>query len=195
MWKTEQIIALAPDSSSEKNGRALANAAKWLTRGRSENAVWGECQGSGKNPYQTAIDLREPAFKCSCPSRKFPCKHALGLFLLFAAQENLFALENPPAFCGEWLEKRDAGKEKKEAQADSEITAEEKEKREKSRAKRAFEREKKVAEGLRELEKKIANKLRQSITGSPNRATRNNRHGVRAFGLDSLRCFWRFRRS
>lgn len=168
MWKTEQIIALAPDASSEKNGRALANAAKWLTRGRSENAVWGECQGSGKNPYQTAIDLREPAFKCSCPSRKFPCKHALGLFLLFAAQENLFTTENPPAFCAEWLEKREAQKVKKETKAETELTAEEKEKREKSKAKRAAEREKKVAEGLRELEIWLKDLIRQGLATAKN---------------------------
>nr|WP_279163542.1 SWIM zinc finger family protein [Rhodococcus erythropolis] len=27
------------------------------------------------------VDLRGPAYKCSCPSRKFPCKHALGLLV------------------------------------------------------------------------------------------------------------------
>ncbi len=34
-----------------------------------EAAVCGLCQGSGKNPYQTQIDLIGPAFRCSCPSR------------------------------------------------------------------------------------------------------------------------------
>lgn len=34
-----------------------------------EAAVWGLCQGSGKDPYQTQIDLIGPAFRCSCPSR------------------------------------------------------------------------------------------------------------------------------
>ena len=28
------------------------------------------------------IDSTGPAYKCSCPSRKFPCKHALGLLFL-----------------------------------------------------------------------------------------------------------------
>ncbi len=44
----------------------------------------GLCQGSGRQPYQARVDLAEPAFKCSCPSRKFPCKHGLALLLLFA---------------------------------------------------------------------------------------------------------------
>lgn len=31
------------------------------------------------------VDLAGPDYKCSCPSRKFPCKHALGLLLLWSA--------------------------------------------------------------------------------------------------------------
>src|SRR5215470_17970544 len=85
-YSAEQIIALAPDAASAKAGRSLATASKWQNVGHDERALWGECQGSGAKPYQTVIDLSEPAFKCTCPSRKFPCKHALGLFLLVANQ-------------------------------------------------------------------------------------------------------------
>src|SRR5438034_388094 len=105
-WTAEQILALAPDAGSQKAGRDLASARKWKTLGRSEGAegaVWGECQGSGKDPYQTQIDLSEPAFRCSCPSRKFPCKHGLGLFLLFAASPGDFAQSEPPAWVADWL--------------------------------------------------------------------------------------------
>ncbi len=168
MLTTEQIIALAPDASSAKNGRGLANAAKWQTLGITETALWGECQGSGKNPYQTAIDLREPAFKCSCPSRKFPCKHGLGLFLLYAAQEMLFKPNTPPQFCAEWLEKRDVQKIKKETKDDTELTAEEIAKRAKSKEKRHAERGKKVAEGLRELELWLRDLIRQGLAAAKN---------------------------
>src|SRR6476469_9727229 len=85
-WTSDRIIALAPDPSSAKAGRELANPRKWVTLGLNEAAIWGECQGSGSKPYRTQIDLIEPAFKCSCPSRKFPCKHALALFLLTDSQ-------------------------------------------------------------------------------------------------------------
>lgn len=73
----EQILQLAPDDSSVKAGKGLATLSKWVLRECSGRAVWGHCQGSGKNPYQTVIDLNDIAFKCSCPSRKFPCKHGL----------------------------------------------------------------------------------------------------------------------
>ncbi|MEM6754868.1 MAG: SWIM zinc finger family protein, partial [Cyanobacteria bacterium P01_C01_bin.38] len=72
-WTQEQILALAPDASSAKNGKTLATSRKWSSLGCNEKAAWGEFQGSGKNPYLTRIDLTEPAFKCTCPSRKFPC--------------------------------------------------------------------------------------------------------------------------
>jgi len=69
----DQILTLAPDESSKKSGKDLANPAKWVSKGVNEQALWGECQGSGSKPYQTQIDIINIAFKCSCPSRKFPC--------------------------------------------------------------------------------------------------------------------------
>src|ERR1051325_860129 len=106
-YTPEQIIALAPDAPSAKAGHSLASARKWAALACDERAVWGECQGSGKDPYRTQIDLTEPAFRCTCPSRKFPCKHALGLFLLFAAEGQKFERRERPAWVAEWLEKRD----------------------------------------------------------------------------------------
>src|SRR3954465_15495304 len=79
---------------------------KWVTLGQSDGAVWGECQGSGASPYKTAIDLSEPAFKCSCPSHKFPCKHGLGLFLIFEAQASAVPKGDPPQWVTEWLQSR-----------------------------------------------------------------------------------------
>ena len=90
MWTQEQILALAPDTSSAKNAQALAVRSKWLSLGYNQQAIWGECQGSGSNLYRTQIDIRELAFKCKCPSPKTPCKHAIGLFLLFADQKDAF---------------------------------------------------------------------------------------------------------
>src|SRR5262245_37016550 len=105
-WTTEQILALAPDPASAKAGQGLATARKWLTLGADAQTAWGLCQGSGKDPYQTQIDLTEPAFHCSCPSRKFPCKHGLGLFLLLAGQPAAFKEKKTPDWVGEWIASR-----------------------------------------------------------------------------------------
>lgn len=46
----EQIIQLAPDAASVKAGKGLAVPGKWVLLACSERAVWGHCQGSGKEP-------------------------------------------------------------------------------------------------------------------------------------------------
>jgi len=148
-FTTEQILALAPDASSAKAGQGLATARHWVTLGNDENAVWGECQGSGSKPYQTQIDLNEVAFKCSCPSRKFPCKHGLGLLLLFANQSSQFKDQTQPQWVSDWLASRTKRAEQKAervAKQTDEIADPN------AQAKRAASREAKVAAGLRELE-------------------------------------------
>lgn len=117
-FTAEQILALAPDASSASAGRGLANLRTWQNLGSSGLALWGECQGSGKKPYQTQIDLSEPAFRCSCPSHKFPCKHGIGLLLLHSASPSAFETAPPPPWVAEWLGKRDETAQKRAARAD-----------------------------------------------------------------------------
>jgi uncharacterized Zn finger protein len=113
----QQVLALAPDSSSAANGKKLMSASKWVSSGKNAQALWGECQGSGSKPYQTQIDLSDFASKCSCPSRKFPCKHALGLLLFAAADAQKIAEAAPPDWVSAWLDKRTATAIKKEEKA------------------------------------------------------------------------------
>src|SRR5271170_4430825 len=104
---TDQVIALAPDAASAKAGQGLAQPRKWVSVGGNEKAIWGECQGSGASPYQTRVELAGLATKCSCPSRKFPCKHALGLMLACAGDPAKFQNGTPPAWVVEWLSQRE----------------------------------------------------------------------------------------
>ena len=105
-WTSDRVAALAPDSASASAGQSLANVRKWSALGRSDRAIWGLCQGSGRQPYQARVDLAEPAFKCSCPSRKFPCKHGLGLLLLFAKSAEAFSRGDEPGWVADWLAER-----------------------------------------------------------------------------------------
>jgi len=85
-WSADSVLALAPDDSSRRAAATLARPGQWTDgAGAAGDLVWGLCAGSAKNPYQVVVDLAGPAFKCSCPSRKFPCKHALALLLLWSA--------------------------------------------------------------------------------------------------------------
>lgn len=113
----ERVLALAPDSGSASAGQGLGVARKWEGLGRSGRAVWGLCQGSGKNPYQVRVDLSEPAFKCGCPSRKFPCKHGLGLLVLLAKDAGAFEEAEEPGWVSEWLDQRSERSEKKAARS------------------------------------------------------------------------------
>jgi SWIM zinc finger len=45
--------------------------------------VWGRCRGSGAEPYETMADHAGVAWRCTCPSRKHPCKHVLALLLMW----------------------------------------------------------------------------------------------------------------
>src|SRR5215212_834263 len=90
----EQIRTLAPDASAARSGQALGSPRRWIGAGRSDAAAWGLCQGSGSTPYQVTVDLAGPAYRCSCPSRRIPCKHALGL--LFLVADGAAPTANPP---------------------------------------------------------------------------------------------------
>lgn len=162
-----QIIQLAPDASSVKAGKGLATPAKWVLLARSDRAVWGHCQGSGKRPYQTAVDLRETAFKCSCPSRKFPCKHGLGLLLLYAAHPELFSPADEPDWVTAWLAKREEKAEKKaekeqQAQAKANAPVDEA-----AQAKRLAQRHQKVLNGIDDLETRLKDLLRNGLIHVP----------------------------
>ncbi|OCX54347.1 hypothetical protein BEL04_08810 [Mucilaginibacter sp. PPCGB 2223] len=137
----DQIYALAPDDASKKAGRDLAAPAKWVSKGINPLALWGECQGSGSKPYQTQVDLTAIAFKCSCPSRKFPCKHGLGLLLLRARQPDLFPDSDMPAWVSEWIGKRSEKEEKKAEKTEKPVD-------EAAQAKRQQSREQKVIAGI-----------------------------------------------
>jgi hypothetical protein len=165
-FSPEQVIALAPDAPSARSGRALATARKWPALGCDERAVWGECQGSGKEPYRTQIDLTEPAFCCTCPSRKFPCKHALGLFLLFAAEGRSFGRPGRPEWVAEWLEKRDEQTQRAEKKKSAEVSNDAtppKRKRAATKPGRASDRRARVCAGLAELELWLRDLMRRGL--------------------------------
>ncbi|WP_239161592.1 SWIM zinc finger family protein [Acrocarpospora phusangensis] len=104
-WSRDQVLALAPDASSQKAAAGVSSPAKWSSAGVAREALWGECKGSGAKPYRACVDLQEPAYRCSCPSRKFPCKHALGLLLLWSA-DGVPGAEEPADWVEEWLDQR-----------------------------------------------------------------------------------------
>jgi hypothetical protein len=81
----DTIKRLAPDSKSMSAAKAVADPRKWAALGiDGDGVLWGEYDGSDR--YSLYVSSSAPATTsgCSCPSRKRPCKHVIGLLLMAA---------------------------------------------------------------------------------------------------------------
>ena len=82
---SEQFIAaLAANASALNNARKISQKGGFvkLFCSGDDTFYMGECAGSGKSNYISSADFiqeESPVFRCSCPSRQFPCKHSLAL--------------------------------------------------------------------------------------------------------------------
>ncbi len=104
-WTAQQVSEVAPDASSLTAARRLAVHGPWSETGTNDALVWGQCQGSGKSSYQVSVDVLAPAYRCSCPSRKFPCKHGLALLMMWS-EGVLDDSGQVAAFADEWATQR-----------------------------------------------------------------------------------------
>jgi hypothetical protein len=176
------IEQLASDQSSLKAAAGLAKPAKWPGSGTSKDGalLWGECSGSGANPYRVTADLRDLGSKCTCPSRKFPCKHVLGLLWLRAEAIVPFVPADTPDWVSEWLGRRRTGsaartaadaptgdkdlqaarRAEPEAPEDPKAAA----RREAAAAKRSEDTERAILDALDALEQWIGDQLRMGLS-------------------------------
>ena len=140
----EGVAALAPDGKVAAAGRKLGVPKIWEGPGRSDDAILGECRGSAV--YQVRVDLSDLAVKCSCPSRKHPCKHGIGL--LFLHLETPLPKAPAPDWVTDWLARRAASTKARKSAGRREDTAPDPE----ARAMRARKRLSRVAAGLDALD-------------------------------------------
>ncbi|XLD96475.1 SWIM zinc finger domain-containing protein [Streptomyces sp. 184] len=184
-WSADQVLGLAPDASSRTAGSKLAAAGPWAESGAVGEVVWGLCRGSGSRPYQTVVDLQGPAYRCSCPSRKFPCKHALGLLLRWAAGEvpgparesgdaekgekgergEKGGTDGVPDWAAEWLASRREKAERKAAEPAADRAPDPAAAAEAKR--RAEQRLQRIAAGATELEQRLTDLLRDGLATAP----------------------------
>ena len=170
---TEAVLALAPDAASAKAAQGLLSPPGWPRLGASGQAVWGECQGSGSKPYQTQVDLAGPAFRCSCPSRKFPCKHGLALLLLRARQPDSFATDEPPAWVTEWLATRAEKAEKQEQKAAERAAAPPAEANVEAADKREAQRWQRITAAAHDLQRWLADQVSRGLGALDDEALAN----------------------
>ena len=164
-WSRDQVLALAPDAASRKTSERVAAPGLWSETGCHEGedgaAVWGSCKGSGAKPYRACVDLSGPAYRCTCPSRKFPCKHALALLLLWS-EGGVWAAPAPADWVAEWIDERrersDRAGRRRAARAPGAEAADPEAQR-----RRLQQRERRVAAGLEELDRWLQDQVRGGL--------------------------------
>jgi hypothetical protein len=150
--------------------------------------LWGECQGSGSTPYRVVVSPEDTGYKCTCPSRKFPCKHVLAVLWLRIDKPDRFATEAPPPWVEEWSARRrpggagprpgrpkpDDGEPKEAPSLDAALAAEPKPapvdpkaaaRAEAQRQRLKAERESAALAGLDDLDRWILDQLSQGLAG------------------------------
>ncbi len=158
----DKILSLAPDPGTAQRAKSVAHAQRWHTLEGTGRSIWGTL-GNPADPYRTQVDFQGPGFSCSCPVRRQPCKHGIGLLLLFSKNNDAFrVVDEPPEWVVSWLAGRDKRAAKTEEKAPARSTEAEKalaEKRKQNREKRMFQ----MAAGLAELESWLTDLFRQGL--------------------------------
>src|SRR5881397_2163855 len=117
------VDSQAPNVSAIKNARGVVLKRKLVGLFRSPDGslLFGDCKGSGADNYRPSADFADPAkpvFRCTCPSRQFPCKHSLAL-LYAHAQGAKFVEKEVPADISEKRSKIQHRAEKKKEVTDT----------------------------------------------------------------------------
>lgn len=159
-WTTQQVAELAPDARSVAAARKLASPGPWSELGCTGSLVWGRCQGRAATPYQATVDLDEPAFRCTCPSRKQPCKHGLALLLLWVEHGDAVAEAAAPAgFAEDWARQR-TGKPQSTARRDGGVADPD------AQTRREQQRVAAMTDGFIDLERWLGDLTRQGLASA-----------------------------
>jgi len=117
----DKIEGLAPDQASLAAALKLVKPATWpmLAANTDASLLWGECQGSGSTPYRVVVSPDDTGYKCTCPSRKFPCKHVLAVLWLRVDKPERFESAATPQWVDEWMARRRPGSGRPAARPDA----------------------------------------------------------------------------
>src|SRR5262249_59375163 len=132
--------------------------------GRGVRAIGGRGRGWGRQRYRARVDRPDPAFKCGCPSRKVPCKHGLGLLLLFARTPDAFVRGDEPPWVSDWIAERVQRAtnkvEQKTRSADKPVDLE-------AQARRAAQRDARVRDGVAGCRVWLEDPRRRGLAAGP----------------------------
>lgn len=112
----------AANAAAIKNARLVVIKKKLVGLFQSADGalIFGDCKGSGAENYKPSADFGDPlkpVYRCTCPSRQFPCKHSLALLYAYA-QGSKFVEKEVPADISEKRAKIQQRVEKKKVEAE-----------------------------------------------------------------------------
>ena len=155
---------MAPSPARFAAAEALSVPSRWAALGADRRAAWGRCRGSGREPYDTMVDHAEVAWRCSCPSRAQPCKHALALLAMWVRGQ--VPEEAAPAAVASWVAghiRREAAPDAPAAPADG-TTSDRPDAGERGDRDRARdERVARLQDGLSELDRWLDDRIRTGL--------------------------------
>jgi hypothetical protein len=154
VWDRTRVLRLGADAAARQAALRVP-AAAWIGTGRAGTQLWGRCQGSGAAPYDVVLDVDTNTWLCTCPSRRTPCKHALGLLLRWT--DGAVAEHEPPEFVARRLDGRSGPG--RAARPSAEVADPG------AAAARALARAQRVAGGLDELSTWIGDQIRTGLAG------------------------------
>lgn len=160
----QKILSYAPDTGTGQRATGIAHAQIWHSLEGNGRAIWGT-YGYALDPFKVVVDFEGPAFRCTCPVRRKPCKHSIALLLVFAKNNDAFKVASEaPEWVHSWLSQRDErGRRSRNITVEVKRSAEEEkilaEKRQASRDKRL----EKMAHGLDDLERWLTDLFRQGL--------------------------------
>lgn len=161
----QQIMALAPNPAAAANGKKISQKGGFvrLERSADDSFFLGECTGSGAKNYITSADFLDPGqpvFRCTCPSRQFPCKHSLALLYEMLSGKDFSVCDTPEDI----LQKRQKKEARAAKAAEKETEKQEKAPKKVNKAARLKKLQKQL-EGL-ELTEKLIRELMTAGLGS-----------------------------
>ncbi|PPK85684.1 hypothetical protein CLV84_2587 [Neolewinella xylanilytica] len=93
---TDHLLELSPDAKTLEAGRRLFYSRRWRLLGGDGNWLWGEFDYNGRRAIESAVQVVEGKFHCSCRARARPCAHGLALVFLLKNNADRFTVGQPP---------------------------------------------------------------------------------------------------
>ena len=110
-WSYERLLNYAPDSRTLSQARGLFFAKRWKTLEGNGQYLWGEYETVHGHQHKAFVRLEPPFFRCSCKSRRRPCKHSLALVLLFLNRPDVWVVkEEIPEWAAHYIQQKEASK-------------------------------------------------------------------------------------